>query len=485
MAAYVPSSMIGDRTAAFNGLNAYSQSKRGRGLSQDEFNQFGFGDAVNGDQYNAGIDWLDNYREPAQQPAAQPTSGTSAPTSGSAANPWAQYGMDPTKNQAPTQTGTKEQAIAGLRYLAGVEGIPVGESELNAAANAAGYSGDGPVTGEQYNKAAAYLRSIKSGNTATASGSTSTASAVKVAAPGAYKPSCPAPSALPPYLQVARPSFAQYQAPSEGFTSAEDALINNILANPGTLGPDVVNQMKARAKENAVAQSQQLRGEATRDLAGRGFSAGGGTSQAVQAAYDQQLIDSLINSNRELDINAATTNRQNLLDALAAAESVQGGRVSRASTNFQNTLAGQSAQADSDFRRDQLGENQRQFDSQYGLQRYQAEEGNNLVAADSALRNADFEYGQMKDDRSMALQELLGKGGLDLDRQKLEEQAKEFKAATGLDLMKLIEDTRRFDTTFGENQRQFNNNLAYNYTGLNLNQQNGLLNYLLSAFGGG
>jgi hypothetical protein len=400
-------------------------------------------------------------------------------------NPWAQWGLDPTQDQDPNNKGSKDQAISGLRFAARqLLGQDLDDAGLNEAATAAGYSGSGDVSGEQYNKALGFIRSKKQPNQAPAPQQQATQYQSQTYGATAYKPSGAAPSVLPPHMQVLQPQFAQYQPQNTGaFDGAVNSQMQALLASGGSLGEQQTNQMKMQAKESAMSQADALKKQALGRLRGQGFEAHGGTMLGANAQLDAGLIDSIINNNRAIDLEAAKTNFGDKLNVMQLVDGVLSGRVGRASQEFGNVLQGQSAQADSDFRRDQLGETQRQFDSQYGMDKFRTDEGLNLEGNNSALRLAEFLYGQQKDNRMLGLQELLGKAGIDLDLAKFGESKNQFNTATKLDLARLLEQVRQFDTSFGENQRQFNNNSAFNWSNLNANQMNNYLNTFMQAFG--
>src|SRR5690606_4759327 len=108
---------------------------------------------------------------------------------------------------------------------------PADEATLNAAANAAGYSGSGPVTGEQYNKAKAYLYSLKSNSNLQSSTTTT--------------PAGPAPKALPPHMLALQSKLPAFQRIVDPFADQVDSVVQSLLASGGSLSEDVRNQMKA------------------------------------------------------------------------------------------------------------------------------------------------------------------------------------------------------------------------------------------------
>lgn len=214
------------------------------------------------------------------------------------------------------------------------------------------------------------------------------------------------------------------------------ALMQRILANPESLDANTVAQMKARSKEGALAMADQLRGAAGNDVAGRGFSGKGGVQAAANREIDSELLNSIINSNRETDINAATQNFADRLNAVGAADSLM---------NNAETRAGMA-----DARR---------------------------------LSDAGFRFDQMNADRGANLQEFLGRSGVNLDRDRLNETSRQFNQTYGLDLQRFLESIRQFDASLGENARQANNNLGFNYTQLGQQGQQGLMNWLSSIYG--
>lgn len=581
-------------------------------------------------------------------------------------NPWAQWGLDPTRELPAGVSGPAEQAMAGLQYAAQQAlGRQLTEQQLNEAARAAGYSGSGPVSADQYNRALAWVNSLRQaapppgGPTPPPApppggwgGFPGTPPAGPVVQPPpAYQPGGPAPSVgqpgytapttlpagqlpgmptAPGQLPVAQapgqmpgapapgqlptgpatpaplpgampgqqlgtgPTVSPWQNPAgmAGSTNLQSNLLNSILSGPQTLTPDAINQLKMQGKEQALSIAEQLRGSARGDLASRGFSGAGGAQLAADAAVDNQLIDSLINSNRDIDLMALERNREDQLNALQIADSVLSGQMSRGSEGFRNTLAGTQLQEDinmgrADFGerqrmfdsefgldasrlgeeqrqfdfganldRSRLGEEQRQFDfgadldrsrfgedirrfdsefgldtarlgedqrqfdagfgldrarlgedirmndadyglrradqdeerrrfdSDFGLRSWEADNENRRDADDRAFRNQDFLYGQTRDDREMSFNEWMGRTGADLDNRRLAEDTRRFDRASQLDLLRFLEGRRQFDTGFGEDQRQFDNTLARGYYQDNINQQNGLLNYLMGLFGG-
>lgn len=115
---------------------------------------------------------------------------------------------------------------------------------------------------------------------------------------------------------------SQYQNPA--LMGQQDKLMGQILGQP-TLSPEVIAQMQEQQKELAVNQGQAAGRQYDQNAAGRGIF-GGGTYESNKQNQANQLTQQLLQSNRDVNVNAATTNRQSLLDALSASQSVLGQR---------------------------------------------------------------------------------------------------------------------------------------------------------------
>lgn len=244
--------------------------------------------------------------------------------------------------------------------------------------------------------------------------------------------------------------LSAFQGPQTGTVGAQNtALMEQILANPESLSPEVVAQMKASGKTSAARQQEQLRQQAATTLAGRGFSGGGGMQAAADAAVDQNFLESLLDSNRDVDITAAQTNFQDRL------------RASQAGTDFQNAASNRA-----------IGE------SGAEVQRFGANEGFRQAESQDDLQRDSFRQGQMQQDRTANLQEWLGRNGVNIDTNKLNEQMRQFNQTFGFDVTRFLDDIRRDNRNFGEGQRQNDNQLGFGYNQLQQQSQNSLLNFL-------
>ncbi len=148
--------------------------------------------------------------------------------------------------------------------------------------------------------------------------------------------------ALPSYTAT---NISPFTAPDQAATNAsESALLQQILANPQTLTPQVVSQLMEQQKETAVTGRQQAMDRLWSDAAARGTLPGGYTQASARRVEDATLRD-ILGGQRDISIRAAEQNRADQIAALAAAESVQTGQATRATSLYDALLSGQQAQA--------------------------------------------------------------------------------------------------------------------------------------------
>jgi hypothetical protein len=377
--------------------------------------------------------WRQSYAQRAsgyQQPPAAPKPAAPKPPQQPAGQASAQSAQGPAQPAFPTDPN-QALAQAGQQFQSRFNRAMTPQ-EQQALIGYAGYTG-GPVTQEQWGKVTQAIGQY-SGD---------------LSKPGIGAPAPAAPPASPgqgplPYgwsaatSAVATPPGYQPGAPPPGMRPGADALLDQILANPRTLDETAVNQMKMASKETALQQFNDLQGAAQADRAARGFSNQGGVAQGQGRELRQGLVNSLINSNRDIDLAAVEQNRQDELNALGAAQAAQG----------------------MDLQAWGMGEQTLQNAAQLGL------------------AGAEFDYGQRRDDRNMALQEYLGRQGVGLDDKRITQQGDQFKQSLALDLARFLEGQRQFNTSFGEDQRQFNNSLGFNYTNLGVQGQQALMDYI-------
>lgn len=302
----------------------------------------------------------------------------------------------------------------------------------------------------------------------------------------------------------------QFSAPDQtGDSNAIRAALQQALANPG-FGDTAVAQMKGAHKEGVTDMQQQLAGQLQQSAASRG-TLGGGAAIGAQMDLGQDAMSEILRGYRDIDISAADRKNADLLNAIGAGNAFLSGEADRASGLYRTGLEGQLAQeglkqaeSQSGFDRAALMrmlENDRaaegRYAAEFGADEAQKTFDNQFKVEDAALRRAlaaddqarfaaDFgqrgyetdldaylqERGQDIDKdlegRRLDIQNILGTGGLDIDRARLTESGRQFDQSHLLDLL-----------SFLENQRQFNRRLGYDYTGLGLGANQDFFNSLL------
>jgi hypothetical protein len=255
---------------------------------------------------------------------------------------------------------------------------------------------------------------------------------------------------LPSYQPT---QFSQFQAPDfSQFQPGQDALIQQMLANPESMGANTVNQMKAGQSEAMARMLQDAQARMGQSAVGRG--ALGGLAAGARRLNESALSD-LLGAHRDIDIEAAKTNFNDRLNTMGAVEGNLASRLGRAVQGYGATLQGQTAQDDA-----------QRFAIQSALQNEQFDFNRELAQADENR----FGYGSQADATKFELDKALGIGGLNIQQGQL-----------GLDGQRLAETIRQFNMTFPESQRQFNAQMGFNWGQLGANQQSQLINTILSG----
>ncbi|MGE0590928.1 MAG: hypothetical protein AB7G23_03110 [Vicinamibacterales bacterium] len=162
-------------------------------------------------------------------------------------------------------------------------------------------------------------------------------------------------------------------APTAADAATED-LVLSILRNPESLGPQVVDQLKARSKDELAEMQRTREGELLDSRFRLGYERSSPFFESERAAGRRDYDTALVSGNRDIDITAATQNFGDRLSALGAGEAFTGERFDRAATaeglkqgeaasrQAAVSLAGQLA-----LNRAALLTDDRQFDAQFGL----------------------------------------------------------------------------------------------------------------------
>jgi hypothetical protein len=357
------------------------------------------------------------------------------------------YWRDPTQQELEAHRGNPN----GLQGVESMLAATPNQSQVQkpAAQPAAQNQGGGSATGSPVtaNGQIPPQSGVNSGARQVQSVDLSSVPAYKAATfQNTYKP-----SVMPDAYKA--DTLSQFAAPDQsGVNGQQNALLSAIFANPDTMNPQVVAQLKEKQKEEALLMAQQAGQQLSSGAAARNMVGSGATSAGLRN-IDMDTINRILSGNRGVDITAAQTNRGDELNALNAGEQVAQGQLGRATQGYGTQLAGQTAQAGlnkdavaSALQRAIAGEQSNQFGSQFGLSVGKANADENYRANQDAVQRLMAQFGINTGVAQNAQQNY----ALDLDTQK-----------------------------FLENQRQFNNTLGFNYNNLDQNGQLALVQAIL------
>jgi hypothetical protein len=184
---------------------------------------------------------------------------------------------------------------------------------------------------------------------------------------------------VPPDL---KDPFPPYKVPNPfPGEQGQMGLLMQLLQNPLSMSPDIVNMMKAQNKESALSMTEQLLGQANQSVVGRGLSPFGGQAQSQQRRANEAAIQNILQGNRAIDIQKSQQDRQDMLGVLDAANSVLGGQQGRNLNAAQFALARALGLGDLALRRDDLGLRSQLGLGQLGLDtaRFQQQGQNDLL----------------------------------------------------------------------------------------------------------
>lgn len=355
----------------------------------------------------------------AQQPAGEPRGeGTrliGPPERVGPSNPWSSYGLDPTQRQASGQRGNFKQATDGLNYYAQKKGKTISQQQWNELGQYSGYKGDDQVSGDMYNKGLEYLDKQWG------------------------QPEGPVVSNAPPDQSSGEQAITEWkkQAPAVGVPSnfrsnplygQQAAMVQQMMANPHTMGQQQQDQLAERQKESANRMMQQMGQQQGQQMAGRGFSGNSGSQQAMQQQNQSDMMQQILGGRRDIAMQAAQTNRQDELNALNASMGFTG-------------------------------------------QEYQQDMG-----------IANMGLGQINQNRNFGLQEKLGNHGIDQDIWQRGFTKDSFNKTFGLDFLRYLQQGDQFNKSLGENSRQYNGQMGLNWANFDANQQNNFLNMLMGGW---
>jgi len=223
----------------------------------------------------------------------------------------------------------------------------------------------------------------------------------------------------------------------------QQQLIERMLSNPETLSPDVVNAMREKEKEDALAFASQDREALERNRISSGMF-GGGFHQAQDRRLREGTSQRLIEGNRAIALAKAERDRLDQIGASDAATSFMNSRMNRATQGYNATLGGQMAQ-------EQLN---------------QAGSASGLEVGRFKRETEDRAAAERKAQIASEIQRIM----FDFDQE-----------GRGLDEHRFDYGTRVGGAQFGENRRQFDAGMGYQYSALGANQQQALINAILNG----
>ena len=277
--------------------------------------------------------------------------------------------------------------------------------------------------------------------------------------------------------------FTEFQSPGQSQDNAAiqgqmSGLMQAILANPQTMNPTAVAQMKERNKEANLNAQTQLQQQLQQNQVGRN-TAGGGYAQALQRQLGSDTMGNVITGNRDIDLAALDRNRQDELNALQAGQGFLTNTADRGIAEYQARLAGEQLQAgdarnvsqdalqralagfDTSMQSAQFGRQGEQMGADEAFRSYQSQLGAQQADIERALQQFGVNQGQFGSN----LQAELGRGELDLSNRQL------------------AENSRQFNKDLGFRNSSLNKNLGYSYSQLQAQQQSELMNYLARVNG--
>ncbi len=250
--------------------------------------------------------------------------------------------------------------------------------------------------------------------------------------------------------------ISQFQAPQfGGMQQQAQGLVQQLLANPQSLSPQVLAQMKGQSADQAAILQRQSANQLKAGLAARGINANSGYGLGQQRALMADTNSNLLNSLRGLDITAAQTGRQDQLNALNAANQFQNLGFQQALGGYQAALQGMDA-----------NRNEQQLAIQSALQNWNTNQQAQQLASQSQLAaNSNSNQAQSIQNQMRQFGENLGFQREQFDFGK-QQQAEQMAAA---------------ERARGQQQANWEDQMAFQYQQANQSQWNSLLDYLMGG----
>lgn len=244
-------------------------------------------------------------------------------------------------------------------------------------------------------------------------------------------------TALPTYTPG---QVNQFNAPNQGaMNQLQQGALAQALQSGGSMNPQVVAQMKGVQQGQGAQMLQQQQQQAAGRMAsmGRGDS---GLADVQNRRMQDAMQANLLGGFRDIDINAAQTNFNDVLRASGALDSALGREAGTASDFYKTGLAGQMSQEELN----QRGVASNQDAVRFALERALAQEGLAQSAAGLGEGSRQFDIGQALARAQMGQQNSQFYAGLG-------EQGRQYNMGYGLDAARLAAERERqyLSTLFG------------------------------------
>ncbi len=205
------------------------------------------------------------------------------------------------------------------------------------------------------------------------------------------------------------PDLSSVQAPTQ-------KLIEQLLANPQTMTPQVIDQLKGREQDAASLMERQIRDSIMGDAARRGLGVDSNYVQGQIRGLADSTNRGLLGSYRDIDINAIGQNRADMMNAIGTGNDYQNQALQRAISAFNPSLAvGQERRAEGTTELDSI------------LQRFGAQEGllGNQAQTIQAALGRDMQGGIAAADRQQRESEFGRQFGFNVDQFNYQKQQAE------------------------------------------------------------
>ncbi len=263
--------------------------------------------------------------------------------------------------------------------------------------------------------------------------------------------------------------ISQFVAPDMGaINTQQQALIQQLLLNPGSMNDATISKLKGRERDTALAMQKQLLGQAGDNLAARGIDPSSeGYAAAVQRGIMENTTRGLLGAYRDIDINAIATNRQDMLNALGVADTAQNSALSRAISGYNATLAGQEsnraeqlAAGDTRMREFTTGEQLKQAEAAAVRQAIDAAQNQSNINRQFNQQNNQFDMTFRADQRNSDLARMMTQQqndrSWDLSNRQLAEQVRQAIAGESLQGQQVRNQQSQFEQSLGFDREKFN-----------------------------